>query len=153
MNKTILIIIVIILVGIGGYFLLKGGETSAPTAAPTSAQGVAPGEVEEIIVLPEPEPEPEPAGEVKEFTLTAKQWSFSPSTITVNKGDTVKLSITSTDVIHGLAINEFNVNVRLPVGETKIVEFVADKTGTFSFYCSVRCGSGHSGMRGQLIVK
>jgi len=34
---------------------------------------------------------------------------------------------------HGFAINEFNVNERLEPGKTVIVEFVADKTGTFSF--------------------
>lgn len=90
---------------------------------------------------------------VKEFKITAEQWEFSPATITVNQGDRVRLVVTSPDVDHGIAIAEYGINQIVPKGETKTVEFTADKSGTFTFYCSVRCGSGHGSMRGQLIVK
>ncbi len=100
-----------------------------------------------------PSEQVQPTGEIKEFEITARQFSFEPNVITVNKGDIVKLKITSADVTHGFAINEFNVNEQLEPGKTVNVEFVADKTGTFSFYCSIVCGAGHSGMRGQLVVK
>jgi cytochrome c oxidase subunit 2 len=93
------------------------------------------------------------SGEIKEFSITAKQWEFNPNVITVNKGDKVKLTITSVDVSHGLAISDFNINERLEPGQITNVEFVADKSGKFTFFCSVLCGSGHSRMRGQLIVK
>ncbi len=92
-------------------------------------------------------------GEIKEFSITAKQWEFNPSVITVNKGDKVKLTITSVDVAHGFAISDFNINERLEPRQTTNIEFVADKSGEFTFFCSVQCGSGHSSMRGQLIVK
>lgn len=97
----------------------------------------------------------QPAGEVKEFDMTAKKWEFSPNTITVNKGDTVILHIKSIDVNHGFAFpSGFNdINVTLRPGETVDVEFVADQEGTFMFVCSIICGSGHSRMIGQLIVK
>jgi len=91
--------------------------------------------------------------QVKEFTMVAKRWDFEPSTITVNEGDTVRLIINSIDVAHGFAISTFGVNERLNAGETVTVEFVADRKGTFSFFCSVFCGSGHGGMRGSLIVE
>lgn len=90
---------------------------------------------------------------VKEISMTAKQWEFIPGTITVNKGDRVKLQITSTDVTHGISLPAFGVNKRLPPGRTVEVEFTADRTGTFSFACSVYCGAGHGGMKGKLIVK
>ncbi|RMF55497.1 hypothetical protein D6745_01840 [Candidatus Woesearchaeota archaeon] len=93
------------------------------------------------------------SGEVKEFAMTAKQWEFIPSTITVNKGDTVKLHIKSVDVTHGFALPDFGINKNLEPGKTVNVEFVADKTGAFTFFCSVYCGSGHGGMKGKLIVK
>lgn len=92
-------------------------------------------------------------GDVQEFTMTAKQWEFIPSEITVNQGDTVKLHITSEDVTHGFALSDFGVNENLTAGNTVDVEFVADKTGTFTYFCSVKCGSGHGDMKGQLIVK
>lgn len=94
---------------------------------------------------------PSPAP-VKEFAVTAKNWEFDPGTITVHKGDTVRLVITSVDVAHGFALNDFNVSVNLPPGETKIVEFVADTVGTYTFFCNVFCGEGHRGMRGSFVV-
>lgn len=85
--------------------------------------------------------------------MTAKKWEFSPRTITVNKGDTVKLTIRSVDVKHGFDLSAFNINENLEPGQDTLVQFVADKTGTFEFSCSVYCGSGHSEMEGQLIVE
>lgn len=90
---------------------------------------------------------------VKEFTLTADNWTFTPSTISVKKGDTVRLKITSIDKEHGIAIPDFNINEKLPVGEEVVIEFVADKEGTFTFFCSVPCGEGHKEMTGQLVVE
>ena len=91
-------------------------------------------------------------GEVKEFKMTAKQFSFEPSTIEVNKGDRVRLIVTSTDVPHGIAIKEYDINERLEVGKPTTIEFTADKQGTFTTYCSVFCGAGHSNMKGKIIV-
>ena len=89
---------------------------------------------------------------VKEFNVTARNWEFVPSTITVNKGDTVKLHITSTDVQHGFVISAYGINKTLNPGQQVDVEFVADKAGSFPFYCNVFCGEGHSGMKGTLVV-
>ncbi|MBI2085684.1 MAG: cupredoxin domain-containing protein [Candidatus Aenigmarchaeota archaeon] len=90
---------------------------------------------------------------VKEFSITASQWKFEPNTITVKQGDTVKLTLTSIDVTHGVSIPTFGVNKQIDPGKTATVQFVADKKGTFTFACSVFCGAGHSGMTGKLIVE
>jgi len=89
----------------------------------------------------------------KEFKMTAKQFQFEPSTIEVNKGDKVRLIVTSIDVPHGIAIPEYNINERLDPGKPVTIEFTADKDGTFTTFCSVFCGSGHSGMKGKITVK
>lgn len=91
-------------------------------------------------------------GEVKEFKMTAKQFAFEPATIEVNKGDKVRLIVTSTDVPHGIAIPEYGINERLDVGKPVTIEFTADKQGTFTSFCSVFCGSGHGSMKGKIIV-
>lgn len=88
-----------------------------------------------------------------EINMTAKQWEFVPGTVTVNKGDTVILHITSTDVAHGIGMPQFGVSEDLPPGETVTVTFVADKEGTYTFFCNVYCGSGHREMKGTLVVK
>ena len=92
------------------------------------------------------------SGEVKEFKMTAKQFAFEPSTIEVNKGDKVRLIVTSTDVPHGIAIKEYGINQRLDVGKPVTIEFIADKQGTFTAYCSVFYGTGHKDMKGKIIV-
>ena len=93
------------------------------------------------------------SGEVKEFTMTAKQFTFTPDIIEVNKGDKVRLVVTSADVPHGFSIPEYGINERLDPGKPVTIEFTADKEGTFTAFCSVFCGSGHSGMKGKLIVR
>lgn len=90
---------------------------------------------------------------MKTFAITARNWVFEPSTITVKKGDLVRLQIKSVDVDHGFALTAFNINRQLKPGKTETIEFTADKAGSFSFFCSVFCGSGHGGMRGTLIVE
>jgi len=94
-----------------------------------------------------------PTGQTKEFTMTARQWSFDPSQINVDLGDEVVIHIKSVDVTHGFGLPDFGINENLEPGKEVIVKFLADKKGEFSFICSVYCGTGHSGMRGTLIVK
>ena len=90
---------------------------------------------------------------VKEFTMTAKDWEFDPSTITVNKGDRVIIHVKSLDVQHSLALPDFGINQDLQPGQEETVDFIADKTGTYDFHCAVFCGAGHRQMKGQLIVQ
>jgi cytochrome c oxidase subunit 2 len=92
-------------------------------------------------------------GEIKNFHITARRYEFEPNTLTVNKGDIVVIEIVSLDVTHGFAIDEYGINEVIPAGKTTIVEFTADKSGKFNFYCSVYCGSGHTTMNGELLVE
>lgn len=84
--------------------------------------------------------------------VTAFQWGYNPDTITVRQGDNVTLYLTSNDVTHGFELDAFGVNAVITPGQTTTVNFIANKPGTYTFYCSVFCGSGHPTMRGTLIV-
>ena len=89
-----------------------------------------------------------------EIEITAKQFEFDPEVIEVNKGDHVILRIRSMDTTHGFTLSEYDISETIPAGGKEvIVEFDAAKAGEFGFYCSVYCGTGHSGMHGLLIVK
>ncbi len=92
-------------------------------------------------------------GDHKDIKLEAFQSGFSPDPVKVKKGDMVRLEITSRDVTHGVFIKEYGINVPVKKGEIKRVEFLADKAGEFDIICSVFCGSGHSKMRGRLVVE
>lgn len=90
---------------------------------------------------------------VKEFSMTAKQWAFDPAVITVKQGDKVRIKMKSIDVAHGFALPDFNIKVDLVPNKEEMVEFVADKKGEFTFFCSVMCGEGHRDMKGKLVVE
>lgn len=133
---------------LGGYVLFtnKGAGSSTqtiPTQTPQDTQ---------ITVTTTPA-DSSAAGNVQEFTLTAKRFEFSPANITVKEGDTVKLTINSLDVPHGFAIDELGIKQDIEVGKPTTIEFIATQKGTFRFYCSLFCGSGHREMEGQLIVE
>ncbi len=104
------------------------GQNPAPTPAPSPAPSPAP-------TLP-PAPAPEAAAFL-EITVTAKFATFEPSTITVAKGETVKLTLISTDAPHTFTIDELGVNVSVGAGQTVTKEFTVEKAGTFAFYCAV----------------
>jgi cytochrome c oxidase subunit 2 len=87
-----------------------------------------------------------------EIKMIARKFVFVPNSITVQKGELVRLVITSEDVDHGIAIKEFDVDQIIKAKQTKVVEFTADKEGKFEFFCSVFCGDGHPDMVGELIV-
>ncbi len=99
------------------------------------------------------------SNEVQEFSLTAKNWEFSPSTITVKKGQKVRLKVTALDngvgAGHGLLFESQELGVQgvnLPEGKEVTVEFTPTKAGEFPFRCSVFCGQDHSKMTGKVVV-
>ncbi|MGH9862753.1 MAG: cupredoxin domain-containing protein [Candidatus Acidiferrales bacterium] len=92
-------------------------------------------------------------GEVREIPMTAKKYEYSPKEIRVKQGERVRLLITATDRKHGFQIKELGIKTELEKDKATAVEFVADKPGEYQFKCSVRCGFGHGGMRGTLIVE
>jgi|APSaa5957512622_1039677.scaffolds.fasta_scaffold01253_2 rhodanese-related sulfurtransferase len=91
-------------------------------------------------------------GSVKEFDIIASSWEFNPDLIEVDLGDRVILHVESIDTFHGIGLIDFGINAQLSPGEIVDIEFIADKKGSFSFFCSVSCGGGHSGMTGVLVV-
>jgi len=112
------------------------------------------GNIEELTVQADVLSSPEqPSGNIREFTIEAFQFSYDPATIEVDEGDTVRITATTRDVPHGLAIPAFGVNMQIMPGQTATAEFVADKPGTYEWFCSIPCGSGHRGMKGTLIVR
>ena len=86
------------------------------------------------------------------FRLDARQFAYSPSELKVNTGDTVTIQLVSTDVVHGLYVDGYDVSVEADPGQTQTLTFVADKPGSFRFRCNVTCGAMHPFMIGKLTV-
>ena len=92
-----------------------------------------------------------------EVYMLAVRSSFDPWKIEVNQGDKVTIYLTNieqtTDELHGFGLNEYNINVVADPGETKVIEFIANKKGVFPFYCTNFCSALHQEMQGYLLVK
>ena len=82
----------------------------------------------------------------KRIEITAKRFAYTPSEITLKKGQSVVLVIKSLDVAHGLRFRDFDINAKAEKGGSAELKFTPDKTGDFVGHCSVFCGSGHGGM-------
>ena len=108
--------------------------------------------------------------DVQVIEVTAKKYEYTPSPIHVKRGAQVQLKITSLDKTHGFKINLYPDGsdakgdpglifsskedcFKIEKGTPTVVQFVARTPGTYSFHCCNRCGIGHGGMKGQLIVE
>ncbi len=107
--------------------------------------------------------------DVKVIEITAKKYEYSASPIHVKSGTKVQLKITATDHDHGFKITAVPDGTvtngtagliftsppdcwQLKKGETTLIEFLAQASGTYTFRCCHTCGVGHRGMKGQIVV-
>ena len=81
--------------------------------------------------------------------------NWYPQKIETKAGEELTLMIRNIDTVsHGFALPEFNVAVpEIKAGEVKMVSFLPDKEGTYTFFCTVWCSSRHMEMQGELIVE
>jgi cytochrome c oxidase subunit 2 len=86
-------------------------------------------------------------GENRVIEIHAKRFEFSPADITVKKGESVTLSLTSDDVAHSLLIEGLGVNAAVSKGHPTQVTITPDKAGDFAGRCGKFCGVGHGSMR------
>lgn len=102
---------------------------------------------------------------VVEVRLQEFSYGFKPETVTVKKGERVRIILTNIDKatgltndpapVHGFIINEYGLqtNWGVPQGKSVVFEFEADRPGKFAMFCSYFCGPLHLEMRGWFIVE
>ena len=90
---------------------------------------------------------------IKTINIVGYNFGFDVTGPQINKGDNVKIIFSVTSGTHGLAIPGLNVDTApISPGQEKVLEFTADKSGTYDFYCNTYCGSGHREMTGTLVI-
>jgi heme/copper-type cytochrome/quinol oxidase subunit 2 len=95
----------------------------------------------------------EPQQNRREFTIVAKDHTFSPDQLDVSQDDLVKITLRSEDVPVSFAIDAYRIIKRV-AGRTSITfEFRADQAGTFPFYCNLTTDAACRDMRGTLSVR
>ena len=86
------------------------------------------------------------------FHIEAGNFTYFPSVFQVNPGDKVTIELASTDVVHGLYVDGYDVSITADPGQPAALTFIADHPGTFRLRCSVTCGALHPFMVGKLQV-
>ncbi len=142
-----------------------GQETSVPAAADDSDSMVD----SDAMKIEENDPTPSDMGGSKDddtvvsedppvvqarvVPVVVTDWSFSPATVTVKKGEKVKLELKGDKGIHSLLIADLGVNVRVEPGSDTVIDLPTDTVGTFAGRCGVPCGPGHRDMAFTIVVE
>jgi len=86
------------------------------------------------------------------FQIQASRFEYSPPVLNLNPGDRVTLELAASDVVHGLSLDGYDLEMTADPGQTARLTFVANRPGAFRFRCSVTCGSLHPFMIGKIYV-
>ena len=91
---------------------------------------------------------------VVEVTVEAKEFSFTPSKLTVDVGTKVRLTLENGgSVSHDFVVDELDVEMTLvSPGQSQTIEFTLERAGIYEFDCSIP-GHEEAGMTGTLTVK
>ena len=76
-----------------------------------------------LVVAFVPLPVPPIAPQERTFQIDARQFAYSPSELKANTGDTVTIQLVSTDVVHGLYIDGYDISVEADPGQTETLTF------------------------------
>ena len=88
----------------------------------------------------------------KVIEITAKKFEFTPSQITLKKGEPVVLRLTSSDRVHGFMSKPLKIDTDIPSDTTKDVAVTPDTAGDFTVICDHYCGTGHGNMKMTVTV-
>lgn len=154
MKKTWIFIIVIILVIIALVLVNKKPKVETPaeigntnTTAPTTSTKTTTSTTTKTTSTS--------TTTVKEvpFTIYGGNYYFDPNIIKVKQGSRVTIIFHNKEGFHNLRIDAYNIGTSVipAYGEGKFT-FIADKKGSFEFYCTV---NNHRalGMKGTLVVE
>jgi len=154
MLKVLITIIVVVLLVAGGIYIFKPAKTE-PASSDNEVVTETQDEVTTESSITNANEEEQ---EEKVFILTGENFKFimngvNNPDIKVKEGDKIRIEFTSTKGLHDWKIDEFNAATeKVNDGSSTSVEFVADKKGTFEYYCSVGQHRAE-GMKGNFVVE
>lgn len=90
--------------------------------------------------------------QARTISVSVDNWSFSPATMTVRKGEKLTVKLTDIAGTHSFAVPGLGINQALAPGQVASVSIPTDKPGTYEFRCMIPCGEGHKEMKGTLVI-
>jgi len=84
--------------------------------------------------------------------LRGQQWSWDP-VLKLKKGETYRLHLSSSDVLHSMSIHPINMNFEAVPGWDSVLTLTPTTSGEFRIICNEFCGIGHHAMIGKIYVE
>ena len=141
MNKNLLIGLgVLLAVVIAGIVFTKSPKPSSAPSSNFQTPGTA--------------ATSDTGGKINEIKVSAKEFAYTPSVITVNKGERVRITLINDGATdHDLSIQGLGVATKIIAsGESDSIDFTPAVTGSFTFICTVGFHKD-LGLTGTLEVK
>ena len=88
----------------------------------------------------------------KVIEISAKKFEFTPSQITLKKGEPVILRLHSSDRVHGFMSKPLKIDTDIPNDTAEDIALTPDSAGDFTVICDHYCGTGHGGMKMKISV-
>jgi hypothetical protein len=63
------------------------------------------------------------------YQVEAGRFAYSPAVVRANPGDRVTIELVSTDVVHGLEIDGYGLDITADPGQPATMTFLADRSG------------------------
>src|SRR5438874_5769388 len=92
------------------------------------------------------------APRAKVIKISAKRFDYTPGNLILKKGQAVIFELDSCDVVMGFNLPDFKLRGDVVPEKVTRVQFIPDKTGKFTFFCDIFCGTGHEEMHGSITV-
>jgi cytochrome c oxidase subunit 2 len=85
--------------------------------------------------------------------IIAKRFTYDPDVITLKRGQPVVLVMHSSDVAHGLKVEELNIKSdEIKKDKETEIQFTPEEVGHYEGQCAHFCGAGHGSMKLQIEV-
>ena len=135
MNKLLFVIVAVLIIGVGAFYLFDDPEITGKVIDESSK-----------------------STDTKTFVIGSENLRFyiegveNPDMI-VKEGDKVRIEFSSQQGFHDWRVDEFNAfTEKVESGSVEAIEFIVDKKGTYEYYCSVGKHRAN-GMKGKFIVE
>jgi cytochrome c oxidase subunit 2 len=92
------------------------------------------------------------AAEPQVIEIKAKKFQFSPSEITLKKGEPVILRLSSEDRTHGFLLKPLKIDTDITPGKATDIPVTPKAVGQYLVICDHYCGTGHGNMKMKLTV-
>lgn len=161
MNKNLIIVAATaVILFAGGFLFLSNNQTEAPTESDDSMMVDEDTMTEEESLTDDESMDDDSMSDdammedTVEIAMEGVNYAFDPDNITVEAGQQVELTLTSTQGMHDFVVEGTDIATEIiQQGDSGTITFTApDEPGEYTFYCSV--GNHRAlGMEGTMIVE